>query len=221
MRTDRVILSRRRFIASAAGIAAFAAARIPARAAAPRAAPLNAQDQVELNRVQSYLDGIRTVESRFQQFSGDGNLATGTIYLQRPGKMRIVYDDPVPILIVSDGTTVFYWDKKLDEISQIGVEDTPAWFLLRPQIRLVGDVTVTRFERGPNALRVAMTETKQPDLGSLTLVLSDHPLELRQWTVIDAQQRPITVALQDPHYGSALAPSLFHFTDRRLVPRPN
>ena len=94
------------------------------------------------------------------------------------------------------------------ELSQIRVEDTPAWFLLRPQIRLTGDVTVTRFERGQNALRLAMTETKQADLGSLTLVLSDHPLELRQWTVIDAQQKPITVALEDPHYGVALSPSL-------------
>jgi outer membrane lipoprotein-sorting protein len=80
---------------------------------------------------------------------------------------------------------------------------------------------VTRFEHGPNALRVAMTETKQADLGNLTLVLSDHPLELRQWTVVDAQQRPITVALDDPHYGTTLSPALFRFTDRRLVPRPN
>jgi outer membrane lipoprotein-sorting protein len=211
-------MRRRQILTSLAAMAACGA--LPARAAAPRAAQLGAEDQAELGRIQDYLDRIKTLQSRFQQFSGEGGVAAGTIYLQRPGKMRIVYDDPVPILIVSDGRAVYYWDKKLDQLSQIGVEDTPAWFLLRPQIRLSGDVTVTRFERGPNTLRVAMTETKQPDLGSLVLVLSDRPLELRQWTVVDAQQKPITVALEDPHYGVDLPPSLFHWTDKRLVPRP-
>lgn len=198
-------------------IAAMTAARaLPARAAPPPPpARLSAQDQSDLRRIQEYLDGIKTVQSAFQQFSGEGNVATGTIYLERPGRMRIVYNDPVPILIVADGRSVYYWDKKLQQLSQIRVEDTPAWFLLRPQIRLTGDVTVTRFERGQNALRLSMTETKQPDLGSLVLVLSDKPLELRQWTVIDAQQKPITVALEDPHYGVALSPSLFLWTDQR------
>jgi outer membrane lipoprotein-sorting protein len=196
-------------------VAAMTAARAFPALAAPQAARLSAEDQSTLQHVQGYLDSIKTVQSAFQQFSGEGNVASGTIYLERPGKMRIVYDDPVPVLIVADGRSVYYWDKKLQELSQIRVEDTPAWFLLRPQIRLSGDVTVTRFERGQNALRISMTETKQPDLGSLVLVLSDRPLELRQWTVIDAQQKPITVALQDPHYGAALNPSLFLWTDQR------
>jgi outer membrane lipoprotein-sorting protein len=209
-------MHRRQFLTALA--AATMAGALPARAAAPQPARLSAQDQSELQRVQDYLDSIKTVQSAFQQFSGEGNVATGTIYLERPGRMRIVYNDPVPVLIVADGRTVYYWDRKLQELSQIHVEDTPAWFLLRPQIRLTGDVTVTRFDRGPNALRIGMTETKQPDLGSLLLVLSDHPLELRQWTVIDAQQKPITVALEDPHYGVALSPALFQWTDQRTQP---
>jgi outer membrane lipoprotein-sorting protein len=207
-------MHRREFLALLAAMTAAGA--LPAGAAVPQPAQLTSQDQSDLERIQGYLDSIKTVQSAFQQFSGEGNnVATGTIYLERPGRMRIVYNEPVPILIVADGRSVYYWDKKLQELSQIRVEDTPAWFLLRPQIRLSGDVTVTRFERGQNALRLSITETKKPDLGSLVLVLSDKPLELRQWTVIDAQQRPITVALEDPHYGVALSPSLFVWTDQR------
>lgn len=218
MKDDLSLLSRRRLLASAVTLATLAALRLPARAAPARPAPLSAQDQAELMRVQSYLNDIKSLESRFEQFAADGSTATGTIYLQRPGKMRIVYDDPVPILIVSDGWAVYYWDKNLQQLSQIGVQDTPAWFLLRPQIQLTGDVTVTGFERKADALRIAMTETKNPDQGSLTVVMSDHPLELRQWTVIDAQRRPITVTLQDPRYGVALNPNLFIWT--RQTPGP-
>ena len=210
-------MHRRDFLTLLAAMTAAGA--LPAQAATPQAAQLSAQDQSELQRIQEYLDSIKTVQSAFQQFSGEGGTATGTIYLERPGRMRIVYNDPVPILIVADGRTVYYWDKKLQQLSQIRVEDTPAWFLLRPQIRLTGDVTVTRFERGQSALRISMTETKQPDLGSLVLVLSDKPLELRQWTVIDAQQKPVTVALEVPHYGMALSPALFQWTDQRSIYR--
>ncbi len=220
IKDDNPLLPRRRLILSAAGLAALAALGLPARAAAPPAAALTPRDQEDLNRVQAYLDGIKTLQSRFQQFSQDGGVASGTIYLQRPGKMRIVYDDPVPVLIVCTADTVYYWDKKLDQLSQIGVRDTPAWFLLRPDIRLTGDVTVTAMQRSPGVLRIAMTETKQPDLGSLTLVLSEQPLELRQWTVIDAQQKPITVTLEDPHYGVQLSPLLFVWNDQRTAPRP-
>jgi len=220
MNDDTLLWPRRRLLASAAAFAALAALDLPARAAPPRAAALTPQDQDDLKRVQEYLNGIKTLQSRFQQFAQDGGVAAGTIYLQRPGKMRIVYDDPVPVLIVCTNDTVYYWDKKLEQLSQIGVKDTPAWFLLRPEIRLAGDVTVTGLQRAPGALRIAMTETQQSDLGSLTLVLSDRPLELRQWTVIDAQQKPITVTLEDPHYGVQLSPLLFVWTDQRTAPRP-
>ena len=208
--------SRRQFMATAAGcLGALASPRWPAQAAPPREARLSPQDQAALVRVQTYLNDIKTLQSRFQQFTSDGGTASGTIYLQRPGRMRIVYDDPSPILIVADGREVYYWDKKLQELSQINVNETPAWFLLRPEIQLTGDVTVTGFEHAPGALRIAMTQTKNPDQGSLTLVISERPLELRQWTVTDAQQRPITVALQDPHYGAQLNPNLFIWTDQR------
>jgi len=208
-------LSRRHAIAGAAGLAALALLRVPAHAAPPRSVRLSPQDEAELARVQAYLNDIKTLQSRFQQFSGEGGTAAGTIYLQRPGKMRIVYDDPSPILIVADGREVYYWDKKLQELSQINVDETPAWFLLRPEIKLSGDVTITGFERAPGALRIAMTQTKNPDQGSLTLVMSERPLELRQWTVVDAQQRPITVALEDPHFGVQLNPNLFIWTEQR------
>ncbi len=122
------------------------------------------------------------------------------------------------MLIVADGRAVYYWDKKLEQLSQIGIEDTPAWFLLRPEIKLSGDVTVTRFERTPATLRIAMTETEKPDQGTLTLVMSDRPLELRQWTVLDPQQKQVTVTLEDPHYGVKLDDLLFFWT--RQAPGP-
>ncbi len=202
-------LSRRSLLAAAPALAGLALVPTLARAA------LSDADKNDLKRVQDYLNGIRTLESRFEQIAGDGGIATGTLYLSRPGHMRVEYDPPVPILLVATDGRIWYYDKNLEEISFFALKDTPAWFLLQENMTFGGDLTVNNLERDPGALRVTVTETKNPDLGKATLVLSDHPLELKKWHLVDAQQKAVTVTLDDPHYGAQLSPSLFYWTDPR------
>ncbi len=184
---------------------------------APRLAraALSRADSADLARVQDYLNNIHTLQSRFEQIADDGGIATGTIYLSRPGKMRVEYDPPVPILLVATEGRIWYYDKKLEEVSFFDLKDTPAWFLLQDNVRFGGDITVSNLEREPAVLRVTLTETKNPDLGQATVVLSDHPLELKKWQILDAQQKNVTVTLDDPHYGVPLNPRLFYWTDPR------
>src|SRR6185437_1201151 len=117
--------------------------------------------------------------------------------------------------VAADG--IYYWDSKLEQLSETRVEDTPAWFLLRPDIKAVGDVTVTKFDRQPGVLRMTMVETRHADLGSVTLTLTDNPMQLRQWTVVDAQARPVTVTLTDPRFGMAISPLMFQWIDPRMT----
>jgi outer membrane lipoprotein-sorting protein len=179
------------------------------------AAPPGPKDADDVARVQTYLNAIHTMQSRFEQVADDGGVAYGTIYVDRPGKMRIVYDPPSPILIVATGGQIYYYDSKLGQVSRTTVDDTPAWFLLRDKIGLGGDITVTDFQRSADTLRLTLVETKNSGLGQVTVVLSDKPLQLRQWTVLDAQQRRVTVTLQNPTFGGALNANLFNWTDPR------
>lgn len=202
-------LSRRRLLATAPLLAGLSLVPRFARAA------LSSADSTDLRRIQDYLNGIRTLQSRFEQISGEGGIATGTLYISRPGKMRVEYDPPVPILLVATDGRIWYYDKKLEEVSFFALKDTPAWFLLQDNVSFGGDITVKNLERDPSVLRVTVSETKQPDLGQATLVLSDHPLQLRKWQILDAQRKNVTVTLDDPHYGPPLSPSLFYWTDPR------
>ncbi|HEY3918486.1 MAG TPA: outer membrane lipoprotein carrier protein LolA [Stellaceae bacterium] len=201
-------LTRRDLFAAISGLGALAAA--PGLACA-----LSPADTADLQRVQTYMNSIHTLQSRFEQISNDGGVATGTIYLSRPGKMRVEYDPPVPILLVATDNRIWYYDKKLEQVSFFDLKDTPAWFLLQDNVTFGGDITVANLERDPGALRVTVTEAKNPSLGRATLVLSDKPLELKKWQIIDAQQKAVTVTLDDPHYGVPLNPSLFYWTDPR------
>jgi outer membrane lipoprotein-sorting protein len=206
--------SRRHLLAAAPLLAMVGLAPRLAQAA------LTPADTADLQRIQDYLNNIRTLQSRFQQISDNGGIATGTIYISRPGKMRVVYDPPVPILLVATDGRIWYYDQKLDEVSFFDLKDTPAWFLLQDNVHFGGDITVSNLARDPGVLRVTVAETKKPDLGKATLILSDHPLELRKWQILDAQQKTVTVTLDDPHYGGALNPTLFYWTDPRSPNRP-
>ena len=211
------MISRRRLLTQ--GALALGASLTPLMrafaAAPPKPAALNPDQQADVERVQTYMNGIRTLASRFQQYSGEGGQATGQLWLARPGRMRFEYDPPVPLLLVANGKNIFYYDKELQQVSELRVEDTPAGFLLRDQIALSGDVTLTRFEHKPGAIRLTMVQSSEPGQGSATLVLDDKPLQLKQWTIVDPQQKEVTVVLTDPHYGAPVDEKLFYWTDPR------
>ena len=183
-------------------------------AAAPISATLTAQDQADLKRIEIYLDNIKTMQALFQQTNPDGSTAEGELFLSRPGKLRFEYQPPVQLLIVSDGNFVAVNDLELKNVQFFPVDSTPAWFLLREAIKLSGDVTVTRFERGPKSLRVTCVQTKDPNAGAITLVFQDDPLVLKQWIVLDPQHRLTTVALVDPRQGVDLKPEMFYLPNR-------
>ena len=191
---------------------AWAAAAVPASAAPPRAAPLSAADRGDVGRIEAYLNRIGTLKARFLQVSSTGELSEGTLFISRPGKLRIEYDPPVPILIVAGGGVLTYFDKELEQVSEIDIESTPAGFLLQETVSFFsGDFTLTKFKRQADAARVTLVRTEDPQEGSLTLIFSDRPLTLRKWIVIDAQGVETTVSLLKTRFGLPLNPELFTF----------
>jgi outer membrane lipoprotein-sorting protein len=195
--------------AVATGAVATGAATPAAAAPAPVSVKLTPDQQADLARVEQYMNGLRTLTARFQQFSENGGYSDGQLFVNRPGKMRFQYNPPAPILIVADGRFVAYEDKELKQVSYLPLGQTPAWFLLRNDIKLGGDVTVTRFEKTPGIIRVTLVETGDPGNGTVTLVLSDQPMALRQWQVVDGQGHTTTVALSDLRADAPVDADLF------------
>ena len=177
---------------------------------------LGPEDQAELTRIEAYLNGIRTVQSSFLQHSSNGERAEGQLYLSRPGKLRVEYQPPVPVLVVADGTFLVYYDRNLEQVSHIPLASTPASILLDEQISLSGGaLTVTGFERGDNEILVSLVRTDNPGEGSITLVFGENPLALQQWSVTDAQNIVTVVSLVDPRFDVRLDRKLFVFEDPR------
>jgi outer membrane lipoprotein-sorting protein len=191
------------------GTGALAAAVWPGGA---RAA-LSPTDQGEVRRVEDYLNGLKTLKARFLQVDSNGGTAEGTLYISRPGKLRVDYDAPNPNLLIANNGLLIHYDRALKAPAYLPLNSTPAGLLVRDHLSLSGDVTVVGVKRGAEALRVTVTQTSDPRAGQVTFVFGEKPFVLNSWQVTDAQGAETRVSLYDAQSGISLDPSLFQFRD--------
>jgi outer membrane lipoprotein-sorting protein len=186
-----------------------------AQRGAPTPANLTDADRADLKRIEAYLQSLDGVVAEFQQINEDGGVASGSLLMQRPGKLRFSYDPPAQQFVVSDGSAITYVDPIARETTTGPLSATPLAVLVAPVVRFSGDVTVTGFERSPGALRVTLRKTAEPDQGFLQLAFSDRPLALSYWVVVDAQKKATRVAISNVKLGQKIDPASFTFENPR------
>jgi outer membrane lipoprotein-sorting protein len=179
--------------------------------------PAAAEAVAEIER---YLDGLRTLRARFQQIAPDGALASGTVMLRRPGKLRFDYDPPSQVLVVATDWRLIFQDSSVKQINVIPLSQTPLGFLLAERIKLSGEVTVTDvIERGAE-IAIRLIRTAEPDQGSITVVFGRWPTELRRWSVVDAQNLTTQIVLDRLEANVELPSDLFVWRDPQLFGWP-
>jgi outer membrane lipoprotein-sorting protein len=206
-------LHRRALLRAGAGLlgAATLGLGLPRLAFAQEAqeAQLTDADKVDIARIEGYLNSMSSVKASFQQFTQSEGLAFGRIYLRRPGRLRVEYDPPSEILLVADGIALSYYDAELNHLEQVPLKLSPMWFLLRENVRLGGDVTVTAFKKSANSVLIGIVQSDEPDAGSVMLEFGDKPLELRQWIITDSAGTEVRVGLYNAEFGAKLDNALF------------
>jgi outer membrane lipoprotein-sorting protein len=173
---------------------------------------LSAPDHSDINRIEMYLNSLRSIQADFLQINDNGDMLRGKIAIQRPGKMRVTYDAPDKDFIVADGSMVHIWNDDLQQQTNIDQTSSLAEFILRDPVKLDGDVTVKKFERFPAKMEVTLVQTNDPAAGELTLVFEDNPLLLRQWKVLDPQGHTTGVNLENEERDVSFKSNTFNFT---------
>lgn len=192
---------------------------LPALLASPALAqtpPPTDRDRADIARAEAWLNALRSLKARFLQIASNGAATEGTAWIVRPGRMRVEYDPPEPLLLVASAGQFFYFDRQLKQATTIPVSTTPLGLLLRENLRLAGDVTVRGIERGGGLVRITIFRTGAPAEGRLTLVFGTEPFELKQWAVVDAQAQETRVSLYQPEFGARYPDLLFDFNDPRF-----
>lgn len=185
-------------------------------AGAPRAGAqgLSPGDQAEVGRVEAYINRITTFKADFVQIAPNGATARGTLWISRPGKLRVEYRPPVKLRIFATPQWLIVEDCKVKEPQYLPLRSTPAGILIQNRIALSGEFTVTGVKRENQWLTLTIVETKSPDKGQMRLVFRANPLQLIGWTVIDQNGGPTQVSLENIEAGVALDTNLFGFISK-------
>ncbi len=174
-----------------------------------------AADPAEIKKIQDYLNSFKTLSADFVQIASNGEKNEGRIYIEKPNKIRMEYNAPSDILIVGNGDYIVYYDKELDQITNIDYEDIPAAMVLASRVELNGkDLKVTDLYQDPGMTRIKLQYRNAGDLGPFTLVFANNPLTLKQWKVITPQSLEVSLSLYDTVVDGKLDDSLFKFSKR-------
>lgn len=179
---------------------------------APAAAPLSAAERSKLLKdAARALAAVKTARGRFEQYSPDGAYSTGQFALSRPGRVRFDYDDPVPLLLVSDGTTVALQDSDLETTDRVPLASTPLSLLLSSTLDFEKDAEVVDVRRMGDQTNITVRDRTGEMDGTLTVVLADNALT--GWRTVDANGGRTSVLLSGVETGAKLNPRLFILKD--------
>jgi outer membrane lipoprotein-sorting protein len=189
------------------------------------AAPLVAQPGpaplVDLTAVQTHLRAVTTMTADFSQTDRSGKTLIGQVKLKRPGKIRFQYQPNVPILIVGDGSSLWFIDYQVAQVQRWPIGNSPLGVLLDPS------KDITRFARvlplgDPRIVFVEARDPRHPEYGTLTLAFARDEgapagLRLQGWIALDGQNNRTSVRLSNQRFNVPLGDEAFRWRD----PRPN
>ena len=177
----------------------------------------------DLDKAVQALRGISTMKADFTQTDRNGQSVNGVMTLKRPGKIRFEYAKGVPMLVVSNGKSMYMIDYEVKQVQRWPIKSSPLGALLDPS-RDVGKYGKLLPTGHDDVVSIEVRDTKHPEYGVITLIFardaaSPGGLKLTHWVALDSQNHRTTVRLRNHRYGVAVADSAFTFKDPRRTSR--
>ena len=191
----------------------FARALVPVALLA--AAPVMAAAQSpDLDRLRTHLGEVQTMTANFSQTDDKGRVATGTLQMKRPGRVRFEYSGG-DLLLVANGKTLTFLDYSVGQKSSYPLGRTPLGPLLSGSPDFNGKAEIL-----PNAdSRILVARARNTgQYGQLTLAFLRNAsapggLQLYGWTAIDPQNHRTTVRLSNVRFNVAVPETAFTFAE--------
>lgn len=177
------------------------------------AAPLANAQALSIDEITRYINGMRAAQANFVQANPDKTLAQGVLYISKPGKIRYEYTAPNDSLVISDGRYLGIFDRKSNRGPQrYDLRRTPLDILLRDNLDFSGAGVVRDIQTDGTQTRVVAVDPANPGNGTITMVFTSNPTELRQWIVTDRSGRKTTVILNDLQVRNSVSADLFNIS---------
>ncbi|MEM1088490.1 MAG: outer membrane lipoprotein carrier protein LolA [Pseudomonadota bacterium] len=166
--------------------------------------------KIPLGSLSNYLNALQTAEGAFTQVNADGSVSTGTIFIKRPGRVRFEYAPPEKTMVIAGGGQLAVFDARSDEPTRYPLRETPLSIILQDNVNLARANMVTAHIEDGQTTKVRAQDPQNPEYGSIELVFTGNPVQLRQWVINDGQGGSTTVILGDLQIGGRVPDRLFN-----------
>jgi outer membrane lipoprotein-sorting protein len=184
--------------------------RLALAAALALAALPAAAQQLSLQEISNYLNSLGTATGGFTQVNADGSLSEGTFYLKRPGRVRFEYDDASGLFVAGGGQVAVFDAASNEGPQRFPLSETPLSIILADNVNLGRAGMVTGHVSDGTRTMVTAQDPQHPEYGSIQLVFTADPVELRQWVITDDTGSQTTVILNDMQTGVQIGDRAFN-----------
>jgi outer membrane lipoprotein-sorting protein len=183
-------------------------------------AALSSAEQAAVDSVTKWMRGLETLTATFVQIAPDGAFTTGRLWIQRPGQMRMQYDPPADILLVTTDWRLVFYDAKVKQVNYIPVAETPLGFLLSEDPDFGKEVLIRKVRVAGGEIAITAYRKGNEGQGAVELAFAQKPVELRRWTVLDPGGAKTVVTLSDVQIDRRIDQTLFTWRDPQLFGYP-
>ena len=179
-----------------------------------------AQSAENLQKIENYLNSMKSIEATFVQMASNGSTAEGRLFIKKPNKIRMEYAEPTNVLIVGNGDKIVYNDLDLDQVTHIDYDDIPASMILSDKIKIDDEkIKIIDFYQDTGSTSITLDYANKGDVGPITLVFSNNPMELKQWKIVDPQSVEVSVSLYDAKKDGNIDDEVFKFKNKKTSSR--
>ena len=178
-------------------------------------------EQTIVNAIQKNYQSVRTFQAEFEQKSfvnmiNRTEIAQGNVQIKKPGKMKWVYNDPDPQVLISNQKNLWLYSLEDKQATKMPVEsvyssNTPALFLAGEGI-LTNIFNVTEVITGKNIYTVTLSPKEaKSDLNRLILRANKNNYQIIGVTVYDDLGNKTQIKFKNIRINEQIAESIFDF----------
>ena len=142
-----------------------------------------------------YLESFTYLSAKFIQINNNGDVLSGKILINRPGKARIEYNE-IPLLLISDGKKFVTINKKIKSITYYNLVDIPVNLLLYKNFKKENIIISTSGE-SENQVKLKISDKKRTDQSYIEVIFEQKPFIMKKWTVFRDPLNKTEVLLND------------------------
>ncbi len=156
--------------------------------------------------IKDYLGDIKTLQAEFSQTNQTEDIMTGIFFLKKPGKIRLSYDPPQNVQIVSKQQAVLIFDPKNGGSGPLTypLHSTPLSFLIKNDLSLFINENGENLELG----NLIIFKVRNPQY-NLSIEFNKNPVSLLGWEFENQMGELIKIRLNNIHKNKYISDEIF------------